>query len=174
MRALFIIALLTLAACGPASAGAENFSTGPAIEDYGAVADVPGIKLGADTQFKIAFDVAAPAEEGKANRRLESAARFINMHAAAGVPVENMDLAIVVHGPAAMDLTKDARFGGENATAGLVAALLEAGVSITLCGQTAAYRDIDESDLLPGVALSLSAMTAHAQLQQDGYTLNPF
>ncbi|HBH44411.1 MAG TPA: hypothetical protein DDY28_08390, partial [Hyphomonas atlantica] len=43
-----------------------------------------------------------------------------------------------------------------------------------LCGQTAAYRDVTKADLLPGVEMSLSAMTAHAQLQQDGYTLNPF
>jgi len=27
---------------------------------------------------------------------------------------------------------------------------------------------------LPGVTMALSAMTAHALLQQDGYTLNPF
>jgi len=28
--------------------------------------------------------------------------------------------------------------------------------------------------LLPGVEMALSAMTAHAILQQEGYTLNPF
>jgi hypothetical protein len=28
--------------------------------------------------------------------------------------------------------------------------------------------------LIPGVKMALSAMTAHAQLQQQGYTLNPF
>ncbi|HCE21170.1 MAG TPA: hypothetical protein DF282_01490, partial [Hyphomonas sp.] len=47
-------------------------------------------------------------------------------------------------------------------------------VRIILCGQTAAYRDIEKSDLLPGVEIALSAMTAHAKLQQDGYSLNPF
>jgi len=28
--------------------------------------------------------------------------------------------------------------------------------------------------LAPGVEMTLSAMTAHALLQQDGYTMNPF
>ena len=72
------------------------------------------------------------------------------------------------------DLVTDDRYGSENANAGLIAALIDAGVSIQLCGQTAAYRDIAKSDLLPGVGLSLSAMTAHAELQQRGYSLNPF
>jgi intracellular sulfur oxidation DsrE/DsrF family protein len=56
----------------------------------------------------------------------------------------------------------------------LIGALTDAGVRIILCGQTAAYRDISKDDLLPNVELALSAMTAHAQLQQSGYTLNPF
>ena len=47
-------------------------------------------------------------------------------------------------------------------------------MSIQLCGQTAVARDISADDLLPGVTMALSAMTAHAQLQQAGYTLNPF
>jgi hypothetical protein len=36
------------------------------------------------------------------------------------------------------------------------------------------YYDIGKDDLLPKVELSLSAMTTHAQLQSQGYTLNPF
>lgn len=114
------------------------------------------------------------AKAGRVNARLESAARFLNMHASAGVPVQNMSIAIVVHGPAALDLVTHGKYGTENANAGLIEALHEAGVTIELCGQTTAYRDFSRSDLLPGVSLSLSAMTSHALLQQDGYTLNPF
>jgi intracellular sulfur oxidation DsrE/DsrF family protein len=48
-------------------------------------------------------------------------------------------------------------------------------VRIILCGQSAAGLGLDETaDLLPGVEVALSAMTAHALLQQDGYTVNPF
>jgi len=52
--------------------------------------------------------------------------------------------------------------------------LTDKGVRVILCGQTAAYYDISNDDLLPGVEMALSAMTAHALLQQEGYTLNPF
>jgi intracellular sulfur oxidation DsrE/DsrF family protein len=55
-----------------------------------------------------------------------------------------------------------------------VAALLGAGARIIVCGQTAAYYDVATEDLLPGVEMALSAMTVHALLQQQGFTLNPF
>jgi intracellular sulfur oxidation DsrE/DsrF family protein len=166
----------------PAWAGPDAFHAGTAIPAYGKVADVPGTNLPADTKFKVSFDVGggSAAEPGKVNRSLEGAARFINMHVASGIPAENIQLALVVHGKSGWDLTTDewykAKTEGDvaNANAPLIAALVEKGVTITLCGQTGAWHDISEDDLLPGVTMSLSAMTAHALLQQQGYTLNPF
>lgn len=157
-----------------AGAGPGAFTTGPIIEGYGGVAAVEDARLGGETQFKVAYDVAKAAEPGKVNRRLETAARFLNMHGAAGVPAENMQLAIIVHGGAHKDLLKSTSGADANPNAGLIAALVDAGVRIELCGQTAAYYGVSEADLLPGAVMSLSAMTSHALLQQDGYTLNPF
>jgi intracellular sulfur oxidation DsrE/DsrF family protein len=56
----------------------------------------------------------------------------------------------------------------------LVEALLEADVRFILCGQSAAAYGIKPEDLIPGVEMSLSAMTAHALLQANGFTANPF
>ncbi len=171
----FFCMFLSVLLAPSAWAGSQDFKAGPVIKEYGNVAAVPSAPpIDAITRFQVAFDVATAAEPGKINRQLESAARFINMHVAAGVPKESLKLAMVVHGAAAIDLTRDAKFGSANPNAGLIAALQEAGVSIQLCGQTAAARDISADDLLPGVTMALSAMTAHAQLQQVGYTLNPF
>ena len=36
------------------------------------------------------------------------------------------------------------------------------------------FFKVTPKQLIQGVTMSLSAMTAHAQLQQQGYTLNPF
>ncbi len=176
MKRTFLTAsLIILAACAPAAlAGPEAFHAGTLIEDFGKVASVPGTEIDKSTVMRVAFDVGKGGEDDELNRTLESAARFLNMHAEAGLAPENIHVAIVVHGSAAMDIVTDERLGKENINAPLVAALIENGVRIELCGQTAAYRDIAASDLLPGVKMSLSAMTAHAQLQQDGYTLNPF
>lgn len=175
IRIMILVSLFAANFGCTAIAGPEDFHAGTVIEDFGQVAEVkaaPSLPQGAI--FKVAFDVAEAAEAGTVNRRIESAARLINMHAEAGVAPEDTQIAIVVHGGAAMDLVTDHRYGAKNATAGLISALTDAGVSIELCGQTAAYYDIEASDLLPGVRMSVSAMTAHALLQQDGYTLNPF
>lgn len=165
---------------GLALAGPVDFKTGPIIDTYGAAAPVAGaVALDADTQFKIAFDTATASSGGGLNKTLESAARFLNMHGAVGVDADQIDLAVVVHGSAAMDVLGADAFaarhdGTDNPNIGLINALSGVGVRVILCGQTAAYRDIETTDLAPGVEMALSAMTAHAQLQQDGYTLNPF
>lgn len=172
LRACAFAAVLCFATA--AQAGPSDFVPGPLIPEYGRIAAVEGAApLPESARFKVAFDVSEAAAPGEVSRRLESAARFLNMHAAAGVRARNIRLAIVVHGAAARDLMREPRPSEANANAGLIAALVAHGVDIYLCGQTAAYYDIEAGDLLPGVRLSLSAMTAHALLQQDGYTLNP-
>lgn len=157
------------------SASESDFSTGPLIKDYGPVAIVPGAaKLSADTSFKVAFDVTARGNDQSLNRKFESAARFLNMHAAVGVDPKKMELAVVVHGLAVLDLTNEQRYGGSNPNAELIRILQENGVRFVVCGQSATYQDVGIDDLLPGVEMAVSAMTAHALLQQRGYTINPF
>ncbi len=162
----------------PAWAGPDDFHPGPVISEFGKIAAVPGVSFDEKTHFKTVWDVSTGADEGKINRNFESVARFLNMHVANGVPAENIELAIVVHGSAAFDLLNDDAFHvlkqGKNLNAPLIEALLENNVRVILCGQTAAYRDITKKDMVPGVEISLSAMTAHALLQQQGYSLNPF
>ncbi len=164
----------------PAMAQLEGFETGPVFGNFGPTAPVQtDTPLAKDAQFKIAFDVAKKADAGKLNRTIESAARFINMHVAAGIPAENIKLAIVVHGGASVDLTRQDIYGARNegatnGSADAIAVLQKHGVAFHLCGQSAAAYKIANADLLPGVKMDLSAMTAHALLQQQGYTLNPF
>lgn len=180
MQRLLFLSVATLInftaiSVGQAAAQPEGATYGPLIENYGPVVHVDGAApIPAGTVFNVAFDVTEQGDAGAVNRRLETAARFLNMHAAAGVPSENLNVAIVVHGAAVKDLTHSAAYGGENANAGLIKALQENGVSVYVCGQSAAFRGVKAADLLPGVEMKLSAMTAHAQLQQQGYTLNPF
>ena len=168
MRLLILLAAASLSAT--TMADTHSFTTGPVIEDFGPVVGVNAtMPMPDDVTLRHSFDAARGAENGEPNRTLESAARFINMHARAGVPVDSIALAIVVHGTAVYDVSGDAK-----GNADLVAALLEHGVRIIVCGQSAASRGVAADDLLPGVELALSAMTAHALLQQEGYTINPF
>jgi intracellular sulfur oxidation DsrE/DsrF family protein len=155
--------------------------TGPVIEAYGPVYQVgeAAFNLKQDTRYKVSMDVSATEDfSGDLNRRLESAARFLNMHARNGIDPKNIEMAIVVHGSASKDLLKDsvyeARFGEPNPNTAMLDALRGAGVKIYLCGQTAAHRGLAAGDLNPAVSLALSAMTAHVRLQSEGFTLIPF
>jgi intracellular sulfur oxidation DsrE/DsrF family protein len=157
------------------NAGPEAFREGALIEGYGKIADVPdAAAIPKDALFKVSWDLAKAAESGEVNRGLDTVARFMNMHHAAGIPVKRLQLAVVVHGGAYRDLLSEAAYGGANPNAPLIDQLVAHGVQVILCGQTAAWYGVTGNDLLPGVTLSLSAMTAHALLQQQGYSLNPF
>lgn len=172
-RTLALLPILIALAAAPALAGPQDFQEGTVIPGFGKYAPVTDPSITPESVFRIVYDVTA-AEAGKPNPGLDRVARFLNMAAAAGVPAENVHLAVVVHGPATEDLRKTLKDGSPNPSAELVAALIEAGVSVQLCGQAAVMRDAAAADLVPGVTITLSAMTAHAQLQQQGYTLNPF
>lgn len=179
MRILSIATGLWLSAAAGASAGEEAFSTGPVFDGFGPAADIETTyPIPEGATFRLAFDTRVQADAGALNKTLEAAARFYNMHARAGVPADNIELAVVIHGGAVRDVTNAAHYaqsvGGENANAALVGALIGEGVKIILCGQSAAYYNVGNDDLLPGVEMAISAMTAHALLQQAGYALNPF
>ena len=156
------------------------FDTGPVFEDFGPHAVVDGLDpFAPDTEFAHSFDVAKNAEGQTRNRGFESAARFLNMHVANGVDPENIEVAVVVHGSAVFDLlTDEARaardFGETNPSGDMVRAMLAEGVRFIVCGQSAAGQGVAREDLIEGVEMDLSAMTAHARLQQAGYTVNPF
>jgi intracellular sulfur oxidation DsrE/DsrF family protein len=168
-----------LAAATPASAGPDDFSHGPAIPGFGAVAKVDtDLKSPASLDYKVAFDIGA-GKRGEKSKGLESAARLMNMLAASGVPMSRIHPAVVVHNAAMWDVVSDARYGQQfggaaNPNAGLVRALIAKGVPIYVCGQTAAWSDVGKADFIPGVKMALSAMDAHAILQHQGYSLNPF
>ena len=157
---------------------AADFSAGPVFEDYGKKVRVEGVKFNANAQFKVAFDVAKGAEPGTLNRQFDSLARFINMHVASGVEAANIELALVVHGSATLDLLTNPAYqqkqGANNANIALLNALMANQVRVIVCGQSAAAHGYANEAFLPGVEVALSAMSAHALLQQQGYTLNPF
>lgn len=171
---LAAIACLPLSALAAAQGLPESFTPGPVIEAFGPNADVSAdMAIPDGLDLKVVFDIATATDADKVSRDFESVARFINMHARAGLDMSRIRPAIVVHGGAATSLLT-ATEDRPNATAPLIEALIEADVPIYLCGQTAAARSINKDDLIPGVDLALSAMTAHAVLAADGYSLNPF
>jgi len=87
MKKYLLIVSAALAINTVSWAGPDDFSLGPVFPDFGATASVKAdMKIPKDARFKISFDTAKGAYGGELNKTLNSAARFINMHARAGVP----------------------------------------------------------------------------------------
>lgn len=179
-RQLLLIAAVL---CGGA-AGAQGFppafSTGPVIEQFGPVADMPGsaFNLVPGTRYRLLFEAASgDKEKHEVNRRLESVARFLNMHARAGIDPEDLEIEVVTHGATTWDVLSDAAyrelFGRENPNTALLEALRQAGVKIRECGQSMAYYGLQEEDLAPQVGMAVSAMTVIVRRQAEGWVLLP-
>ncbi len=163
------------------SIAAQEKKAGPIIADYGKVWQIEGqdYKIESDTELKVVFDIMnSPEDTSALNRSIETAARFLNMHAQNGVSKENMKVALVVHNKASKDIiTNEAykkRYGTDNPNAEMVQQLMDAGTDFIFCGQSSLSRDFPIEETISGVQLSLSAMTALIQLQNDGYRLIKF
>jgi intracellular sulfur oxidation DsrE/DsrF family protein len=177
MKVTFLILSLLLSI----GISAQKKSKGPVLPDYGEVYQVENadFKTNNAAEFKAVFDIMdSPESHGEINRSIETAARFLNMHAQSGVPVENLKIALVLHNNASKDvMDNDAyrkRYGTENPNRGLIQALLDVGGQVIFCGQSSNARNIPKEDLIPGIQLSLSAMTALIQLQNENYKLIKF
>ncbi|MGO3645461.1 MAG: DsrE family protein, partial [Pseudoalteromonas sp.] len=100
MKSLFLAVALTLVSFIATAEQSE-----PIIKDFGRFYEVPNhAPIDKQTKFKVAFDVGGGAEKGAKNNYIDSLARFINLHVAHGVKLENIQLALVVHGGASVDV----------------------------------------------------------------------
>ncbi len=180
MKKIYYLPLLYAFLFAPALKAQEK-KTGPVIEEYGKVWAIenPDFKVDISKEYKAVFDIMnSPKSHGLVNTSIETAARFLNMHAQSGVPVGQLKVALVVHNAASKDvITNEAykkRYGTNNPNQKLIKALLDAGGQVIFCGQSSLSRDFPREDLIEGVQLSLSAMTAIIQLQDENYRLIKF
>jgi intracellular sulfur oxidation DsrE/DsrF family protein len=165
----------------PTTAVGQQPTYGPVLEDFGPVYFMGEVDFDTplDGDFKALFDISAAADENDArSAAIETAARFLNMHAQAGVPRERLGAAIVLHGGAARYALSHAaynrRYEVDNPNLALIEALRAAGAHIVICGQTFAARGYQRDELAEPIELALSAMTAIKVLQDEGYQIVSF
>ena len=172
---IFTLLLLTVKSSS-AQNSRDDLHDGPLIHNFGRHVDLPNaeLKTNTDMVYKVAFEILqALREPTRPHMRLEAAARFMNMHAHAGIPTENLQLSIVLHGGGTQTaMTNEAyrrRHDVDNPSLPLLNALSDAGVNIYLCEQSRVLRGIGADEVAPPVKSALSAMTAIVNLQEDGY-----
>ena len=176
VRNLFAISLALFAF----SLSAEDAIKGPVIEAYGPTLlvedrDVPLVE---GFEYSVVFDLAVyRGDKASLNLELVSVARYMNMHARNGVPVENMTIAVVLHGAALKNALSNSayasRHGSLNPNLDLLTGLHEKGVAFYACGQSMGFAGLTKSDLASPVKVALSSMTMLTVLQSDGYALIP-
>jgi intracellular sulfur oxidation DsrE/DsrF family protein len=155
-----------------AFAGPEDFKSGALIPQYGKIAEIPLTQpLPKDTVLKVAFDVKDGGLVGELNERFVTAASFLNLQHSLGLDMENVEIALVIHGTAFKDIQTDAAYGGPNPNADLVAQLQKHGVTFYYCGMSAVYHNLDAKTLLPGIQITPSATTSLTLLQHQGFAL---
>jgi hypothetical protein len=110
MTTRFIFAVLLIAVTQLTLA--DEPMLGPAIEGYGPTypIDDRDVPLEEGVVYRAVFDAASYSDDlGALNSRLVSVARFLNMHVRNDTPVENMDLAVVLHGAAVKNANRIAK-----------------------------------------------------------------
>ena len=159
---------------------AEKLQKAPILTDYGPVYAIKyrETSLPENYTYKAVFDVTTTASDPiDHSRRLESVARFINMHALNGVSLEQMDIAVVIHGKAVKDSLVNAayqlKYEVDNPNKEMIEQLHNSGVKFYICGQTTEFLGYKRKDLLAPIEISLSAMTQLVILQNEGYALLP-
>lgn len=159
---------------------AEESDQRPIIKDFGQSfpvldRDVPLIE---GHQYQVVFELTQYSTDMTVvNRDFDRVARFLNAHAAQGVPREKMDIAVVVHGAALISMLNNEayreKYGSDNPTLPLVNQLAEAGVGLYVCGQSLGFRKWTKSELASPAKVGLSAMTLVNAFQTKGYTYQP-
>ncbi|ACV27083.1 DsrE family protein [Kangiella koreensis] len=180
-RICLILTSSLLALAVHVSKAKSDIEMGPVIEGYGPTSAIEDsdIQLPEGFVYKALFDISATNQKhDQYNRKIESVARFLNMHVRNGVKPEQMKLAVVIHGAAVKDILTDEayakRHGFKNPNTDLIHQLAEHGVEFYVCGQSVAFYEVKKSELSPDVKLALSAMTMAVLLQEDDYQLIPF
>ena len=147
----------------------------PIIKSAGTIYEIPKATVTSDPDmtYKIVVDISRGGKESALNWGLNNAARMINLHAVAGVKPENLEVVLVIHGGTTKTLLKPspfkAKFKNDNPNIELIEELLSKDVQIMVCGQSLRSRGYEENDLIEGVEVSVSALTAISMFEIKGY-----
>lgn len=167
-----------LSVVGAAAAQPSGFWHYPVIKGYGPEHIWPGVvvrpKVG--VTYRALFDLThGKPQSTQVNPGLAHIARTVNIFAAAGVPLEHMKFAVIIHGPATPIVLSaqayQAKFGHPNPNLALIAALRKAGVHLLVCGNALGDMHFTPAEVNPEIHVALSALSTVIIMQNYGYAL---
>ena len=103
---------------------------------------------------------------------------MINLHAIAGVHPDSIHVVLAIHGKATKTVLDNdgyvSRYDITNPNQDLIIALKDAGVKLTVCGQSLIGRKIDPDEVDENVEIATSMLTTVTTYQLKGYTMLKF
>lgn len=148
----------------------------PVIKNYGTIYNVPFAveKPDPSMKYKVLVDIKTENDKPElVSEYLDNVARMVNLHALGGVPAKNLDVIVIIHGPAVLTTmnneTYHQKFGVDNPNLPLITALSNAGVRLFVCGQTLFKKNINYQTIAPEIKVALSALTTITTYSLKGY-----
>ncbi|MEM7110155.1 MAG: DsrE family protein [Bacteroidota bacterium] len=150
----------------------------PVIKNYGGIYEIPDATVVADREmeYKIVVDVVTGAENSdEVAWGLNNVARMLNLHAVSGADMDRITVVLAIHGSATYAVMDNSffkkRFDVDNPNLPLIRELKEAGVKLTVCGQSLISRDVPVKSVTEEVEIAKSMLTTVTTHQLKGYAL---
>lgn len=147
----------------------------PAIKQFGKVTQLSKATHQPRPGTKLLVDVTRGGKPEELNPSLDKLAKYVNIYAGAGAEPAKLNMAVVFHGEATSIVLNADAYAAKFKTQGnpnldLLHQLHEAGVELNVCGQTLISNGDKPEDVAVFVDTAVSAVTAIANLQADGYS----
>jgi intracellular sulfur oxidation DsrE/DsrF family protein len=161
----------------------KNTAQYPLIKnsEWSGVFSVPDIGYIPDPKmkYKLLFNMSLWSKDSNSIKNINGGfaeiGRIINLHIAAGIPKENIEIAIVIHGKALNTyLRNDAyqkKFKTNNPNLDIIKQLTALNTQLLACGQSEVFQRLSKEDLLPEVKTAYSAQIVLSSFQLKGYVL---
>ena len=153
----------------------------PVIKNSGGIYDIPEatVKPDPSKKYKIIVDlVTGDDDPSKLSWSLNNVARMINLHSIGGVPKQNIQVVLAVHGGMTASLLNEnsykERFEVSNPHIPLYEALQQADVRVIVCGQSLRARNLELNQLIAGVEIATSMLTTVSTFHNQGYVVFKF
>lgn len=173
------ISLLILCLCSLSALSQQRVN--PFIEKSGGIFEVPDAveKPDPNLTYDIVIELlSAPDNPKEVNQALNNIARLVNLHVIGGVPKENLNVVVAIHGEAAYSITDsktyEKRYDYPNLNMAVYKELAEKGVRFFVCGQSLVARKIERSTILPEIKIATSMLTVVTTHQLKGYAYLKF
>ncbi len=168
----FIFLFLATVAIGELAAQMVN----PVIKSQGGIYEVPYAVERPDPNliYNIVIEVERQSDKPDTiNWSLNNVARLLNLHSVGGVPMQNMNVVLAIHGGATFTTMSNeayrAKYKVDNPNLKLYEELNAAGVKMFVCGQSLINRHVDRNRLVPEVKISVSMLTTLTTYELQGY-----